>query len=139
MNRTQKIALRGMLIAVAFVLSWLEAQLPPLGMVPGIKLGLTNLVVLVAIYRLGTVDAMVINGIRILLVAFTFGNHAAKPQNPHIICNTGGFQHDHRHQDLSNIVDNTSHNTDHRQTKLSCPVQKKHHNGAKHSSRQTIP
>jgi uncharacterized membrane protein len=49
MNRTQKIALRGMLIAVAFVLSWLEAQLPPLGMVPGIKLGLTNLVVLVAI------------------------------------------------------------------------------------------
>ena len=38
MNRTQKIALRGMLIAVAFVLSWLEAQLPPLGMVPGIKL-----------------------------------------------------------------------------------------------------
>ena len=63
MNRTQKIALRGMLIAVAFVLSWLEAQLPPLGMVPGIKLGLTNLVVLVAIYRLGTVDAMVINGI----------------------------------------------------------------------------
>ena len=63
-----------MLIAVAFVLSWLEAQLPPLGMVPGIKLGLTNLVVLVAIYRLGTVDAMVINGIRILLVAFTFGN-----------------------------------------------------------------
>ena len=74
MNRTQKIALRGMLIAVAFVLSWLEAQLPPLGMVPGIKLGLTNLVVLVAIYCLGAVDAMVINCIRILLVAFTFGN-----------------------------------------------------------------
>lgn len=74
MNRTQKIALRGMLIAVAFVLSWLEAQLPPLGMVPGVKLGLTNLVVLVAIYCLGAADAMVINGIRILLVAFTFGN-----------------------------------------------------------------
>ena len=74
MNRTQKTALRGMLIAVAFVLSWLEAQLPPLAMVPGVKLGLTNLVVLVAIYRLSTMDALVINGIRILLVAFTFGN-----------------------------------------------------------------
>lgn len=43
-------------------------------MVPGVKLGLTNLVVLVAIYRLSTMDALVINGIRILLVAFTFGN-----------------------------------------------------------------
>ena len=74
MTRTQKTALRGMLIAVAFVLSWLEAQLPPLAMVPGVKLGLTNLVVLVAIYRLSTMDALVINGIRILLVAFTFGN-----------------------------------------------------------------
>ena len=63
-----------MLIAVAFVLSWLEAKLPPLAMVPGVKLGLTNLVVLVAIYRLSTMDALVINGIRILLVAFTFGN-----------------------------------------------------------------
>ena len=71
MTRTQKTALRGMLIAVAFVLSWLEAQLPPLAMVPGVKLGLTNLVVLVAIYRLSTMDALVINGIRILLVAFT--------------------------------------------------------------------
>ena len=74
MTRTQKTALRGMLIAVAFVLYWLEAQHPPLAMVPGVKLGLTNLVVLVAIYRLSTMDALVINGIRILLVAFTFGN-----------------------------------------------------------------
>ncbi len=74
MSRTHKIALRGMLIAVAFVLSWLEAQLPPLGMVPGVKLGLTNLAVLVAVYRLGTADAMMINIVRILLVSFTFGN-----------------------------------------------------------------
>lgn len=74
MSRTHKIALRGMLIAVAFVLSWLEAQLPPLGMVPGVKLGLTNLAVLIAVYRLGTADAMMINIVRILLVSFTFGN-----------------------------------------------------------------
>lgn len=74
MSRTHKIALRGMLIAVAFVLSWLEAQLPPLGMVPGVKLGLTNLAVLVAVYRLGTADAMMINIVRIFLVSFTFGN-----------------------------------------------------------------
>ena len=45
---TQKIALRGLLVAVAMVLSWVEAQIPAFFAVPGIKLGLTNLVVLAA-------------------------------------------------------------------------------------------
>lgn len=73
-DATKKIALRGMLIALAFVFAWLEAQLPPLTAVPGIKLGLTNLVVLVALYRLGTRDALILNIVRILLVGLTFGN-----------------------------------------------------------------
>lgn len=73
-NRTQKIAMRGMLLAVAIVLSWLEAQIPPLIAVPGIKLGLTNLVVLIALYRFGERDAVFINILRIILVGITFGN-----------------------------------------------------------------
>ena len=73
-NTTHKIALRGMLVAVAFVLSWVEAQFPPLMAVPGVKLGLTNLVVLVALYRLSIKDALVLNVIRILLAGLTFGN-----------------------------------------------------------------
>lgn len=73
-NTTHKIALRGMLVAVAFVLSWIEAQFPPLMAVPGVKLGLTNLVVLVALYRLSIKDALVLNVIRILLAGLTFGN-----------------------------------------------------------------
>lgn len=73
-KRTEKLALRGMLLAVAFVLSWVEAQLPPLAAVPGVKLGLTNLVVLVALYRLGTKDALILNVVRIVLVSLTFGN-----------------------------------------------------------------
>lgn len=73
-NATQKIALRAMLVAVAFVLAWLEAQIPTFIAVPGVKLGLTNLVVLVALYKLGWKDALVINVIRIVLVGFTFGN-----------------------------------------------------------------
>ena len=52
-NKTSKIALWGMMIALAMVLSWLEAQIPNLIAVPGMKIGLTNLVVLVAMYRLG--------------------------------------------------------------------------------------
>lgn len=73
-SNTQKIALRAMLIAVAFVLSWVEAQIPTLIAVPGVKLGLTNLVVLFALYKLSWKDALAINLIRIVLVGVTFGN-----------------------------------------------------------------
>ena len=74
---TQKIALRGLLVAVAMVLSWVEAQIPAFFAVPGIKLGLTNLVVLAALYCLSEKDAVLINLLRILLVGFTFGSMAS--------------------------------------------------------------
>ncbi len=71
---TQKLALRGMLVAAAFILSWIEAQIPAFFSIPGIKLGLTNLVVLVALYCLSEKDAVAVNILRILLAGFTFGN-----------------------------------------------------------------
>ena len=74
---SKKIALRGLLIALAFVLSWVEMQIPYFFPSPGIKLGLTNLVVLIALYRLSAFDAFALNMVRILLVSFTFGNMAA--------------------------------------------------------------
>lgn len=74
---SEKIALHGLLVALAFVLSWVEMQIPYFFAVPGIKLGLTNLVVLIALYRLGSADAFALNVVRILLVSFTFGNMAA--------------------------------------------------------------
>lgn len=70
----KKIAVYGLLIALAFVLSYLESLLPIFIAVPGVKLGLTNLVVLVAIKLMGKKDGFFINMIRILLVAMTFGN-----------------------------------------------------------------
>lgn len=71
---TEKIALRGLMIAAAFILSWIESQIPAFFAVPGIKLGLTNLVVLVALYCLGEADAIWMNILRIILVGCTFGN-----------------------------------------------------------------
>lgn len=72
MSLQNKVALRSVLIALAMVFSWIEAQIPyP---IPGAKLGLTNLVVLIALYRVSTRDAIAINIVRILLVGFTFGN-----------------------------------------------------------------
>ena len=70
----KKIAFYGLVIALAFVLSYIESLIPVFVAIPGAKLGLTNLVVLVALERFGKKDAFIINMIRILLVGFTFGN-----------------------------------------------------------------
>lgn len=68
-----------MLIAVAFVLSWVEMQIPYFFVIPGIKLGLSNLAVIVAMYELSALDAFSLNVVRILLVSITFGSMAALP------------------------------------------------------------
>lgn len=71
--KSKKIAYYGLCIALAFVLSYVESLFPTFIAVPGVKLGLTNLVVLIALVRIGKKDAFFINMIRILLVGFTFG------------------------------------------------------------------
>ena len=75
----RQVALRGILAAAAMVLSWVEAQIPAFFAVPGMKLGLTNAVVLTALYLLSDRDAVVINLVRILLTGFTFGSVSAMP------------------------------------------------------------
>lgn len=71
---SRKVARYALLIALAMVLSWLESLVPITVAVPGMKLGLTNLVVLFALYRMRVTDAAAISLIRVLLVSFTFGN-----------------------------------------------------------------
>ena len=61
-------------MALALILSYLEAQLPVFFAVPGMKLGLTNIVVLVALYGMGAGSAITINLVRIFLVSVLFGN-----------------------------------------------------------------
>ncbi len=70
--KSKKIATYGLLIALAFIFSYVESLFPmPFG-VPGMKLGLANLVVISALYGMGWRDAFVLSVIRILLVGFTF-------------------------------------------------------------------
>lgn len=72
--KVKDIALYGMLIALAMVLSFIETMLPiPMG-IPGIKLGLANLVVIVCLYLLGERAAFVVSLIRIVLIGFTFAS-----------------------------------------------------------------
>lgn len=70
----KKTAYMGMLTALAFVLSYLESLLPINLGVPGIKLGLANLVVIIALYTMNTKMAFTLSLVRILLTGFTFGN-----------------------------------------------------------------
>ena len=73
--KTKKVALLAMCIALAMILSYVESLLPSPG-VPGVKLGLANLVVIFALYKLGWGEAAGISLLRVFLVALLFG-HAA--------------------------------------------------------------
>ena len=63
-----------LLLALAMVLSWLESLIVFPGLLPGMKVGLTNIVVLFALYRMGLRDAVRISLARALLASMTFGN-----------------------------------------------------------------
>lgn len=71
--KTSKVAQYGLLVALALVLSYLESLVPPIG-VPGVKLGLPNLAIVFALYRLGLRDACVLSIIRVFLVSVLFSN-----------------------------------------------------------------
>ncbi|MBQ6540588.1 MAG: Gx transporter family protein [Oscillospiraceae bacterium] len=71
--KTKRIALYGLLIALALILSYLEARIPAFFAVPGMKLGITNLVVLAALYLMDAKSAVFINILRIILVSVLFG------------------------------------------------------------------
>lgn len=72
--KAKKVATYGLLVALAFILSYIESLFPLSLAIPGIKLGLANLVVVTALYSMGARDALILSLLRILLVGFTFGN-----------------------------------------------------------------
>ena len=68
------VATYGMLIGLAFIFSYVEAIIPIPIPVPGVKLGLANLVTIVGLYTVGVGGTAAVSLIRIVLVGFTFGN-----------------------------------------------------------------
>ncbi len=71
---TRRMARYALLTSLAMVLSWLESMVPVSAAAPGVKLGLTNLVVIFALYRMGLRAAAAISLARVGLVSMTFGN-----------------------------------------------------------------
>ena len=74
-NKTRRIALLGVLTSVALVLSYLEVMLPPISTaVPGIKMGLPNIIIIFVLYKFGLKEAVTVSLIRVFIVALLFGN-----------------------------------------------------------------
>lgn len=67
-----KVALAAMMAALALIFSYIEAILPIQVGIPGIKLGIANLVILTSLYVLGFPYTLAINVIRILVAGLLF-------------------------------------------------------------------
>ncbi len=72
--KTKKLTLYALLLALALILSYLESLVPMSFAVPGIKLGLPNVAIVFALYKLGFKGAGSISIVRVLLVTILFGN-----------------------------------------------------------------
>ena len=69
----RRIALLGILTAATIVIAILESFIPSIG-IPGVKLGLANIMILVILYELGIVDAIMVNLLRVIVVGLVRGN-----------------------------------------------------------------
>ena len=74
-KRTKKVALLAICTSLALLLSYVEMLIGPLFTgVPGIKMGLPNIVIMFILYRVGAKEAIVISFVRIVITSILFGN-----------------------------------------------------------------
>lgn len=70
----RKTAYMGLFLSIALICSYIESLIPFYFGVPGVKLGLTNVVVVLVLYCIGAKEALIISVSRILLAGLMFGN-----------------------------------------------------------------
>lgn len=74
-TRIKRLTFLGLSATVALLLSYVEFLLPPLFVaVPGIKLGLPNIIIIFLLYRLGVRSAVTVSMIRLLISSILFGS-----------------------------------------------------------------
>ena len=77
-NKSKTITLVSVCTALAMVLAYVEVILPSMfSAVPGIKMGLPNIIVVFMLYRRGPAYAAIVSILRITLVSILFGNITA--------------------------------------------------------------
>ena len=75
--RSKKLTVLALLTALSMILSYIEGLLPAFVAIPGIKVGLANLAVVLALYRLGWREAICVSLVRVLCLSLLFGNAAS--------------------------------------------------------------
>lgn len=70
-----KVAYFGVFIALALIFSYVETLIPINFGIPGVKLGLANLIIVIALYKMKFADAFLLAVVRVLLSGFIFGNY----------------------------------------------------------------
>ena len=70
----KRVAFYGMFVTLALIASYVETLVPISLGIPGVKLGLANLITILVLYCMGWKDALFISSIRIVLAGFLFGN-----------------------------------------------------------------
>lgn len=73
---TKRITEFGFLLSVSLVLAYLESLLPVMVAVPGVKLGLANIVILLVLYRNGFKNAFFLMSLRVVMAGFLFSGLA---------------------------------------------------------------
>lgn len=77
-GKSQKIAFLGLCTALALILAYVEIMIQPLiPSVPGIKMGLPNIIIIFLLYRRGAGAAISVSLVRIILVSMLFSNVVA--------------------------------------------------------------
>lgn len=70
----KKMAMLALLIALAVLMGYVESLIPLNFGIPGIKIGLCNIVILIVLLRYSWKEALAVSVVRILAVGFLFGN-----------------------------------------------------------------
>lgn len=77
-SHAKNVAFLGLCTSLALILAYVEVLLPPLfPAVPGIKMGLPNIIIIFLLYRRGVKAAVMVSIARILLVTLLFSNAMA--------------------------------------------------------------
>lgn len=75
MNRKgARLASFGVFVALALIFSYIEALIPFQMGIPGVKLGLANIVIVIALYRMPPGEVVTLSVVRVILAGFLFGN-----------------------------------------------------------------
>lgn len=72
--KTRKLTTLSLLTAIALTIFMVEAQIPPLTPIPGIKMGLANIVTVFTVFAIGPKEAALVLFVRVFLGAVFAGN-----------------------------------------------------------------